>query len=86
MARRGSLLPELYASLGSVRFFCSTDFVFGHERTQWLKTTPLKKVLVLAPRPSMPPGELILAGQKPGGGRIDYIWGVWERGYDGRRS
>jgi hypothetical protein len=37
-------------------------FLFGAERAAWLASTPLERVWVLAPRPSMPPGELVLAG------------------------
>jgi hypothetical protein len=48
-------------------FLLQYGFLFGHDRAQWLKSTPLKKVWILAPRPSMPPGELILAGLKPRG-------------------
>ncbi|MFZ0494415.1 MAG: hypothetical protein WBE80_10205 [Methylocella sp.] len=64
-------------------FLLQYGFMFGAERSAWLKTAPLKKVWILAPRPSMPPGELVLAGLKPGGGRIDYIWAVFERGHNG---
>src|SRR5262249_33047727 len=49
----------------------------------WLQATPLRSVYLLSPRPSMPPGHIILAGEKPGGGREDFCWLVWERGYVG---
>jgi hypothetical protein len=35
------------------------------------------------PRPSMPPGEVILRGEKPGGGKTDFAWLVFEQGYTG---
>jgi hypothetical protein len=49
----------------------------------WLKDTPLRRVWLMSPRPSMPPGHVIAAGGKPGGGKMDYCWLVWERGYKG---
>jgi hypothetical protein len=49
----------------------------------WLCGLPLKKIWLLTPRPSMPPGEWIAAGHKPGGGTQDFCWVVIERGYQG---
>lgn len=49
----------------------------------WLKGTPLRRVWLMTPRPSMPPGYVIAAGEKPGGGKMDFCWLVWERGYVG---
>ena len=49
----------------------------------WLQGTPLVRVWLMTPRPSMPPGHTITAGEKPGGGKMDYCWMVWERGYFG---
>jgi hypothetical protein len=50
---------------------------------RWLEPLPLKTVWLLTPRPSMPPGETILRGEKPGGGKMDYCWLVFERGHQG---
>lgn len=50
---------------------------------RWLHDTPLKTVWLMTPRPSMPPGYVIAAGEKPGGGKTDYCWLVWERGFKG---
>ncbi|HZH50285.1 MAG TPA: hypothetical protein VEZ16_00235 [Microvirga sp.] len=52
----------------------------------WLKGTPLYRVWLLTPRPSMPPGHVIAAGGKPGGGKMDYCWLVWLQGYEGQPS
>jgi hypothetical protein len=49
----------------------------------WLRDLPLKKVYFLTPRPSMPPGQWIAAGNKPGGGTQDFVWAVFESGYRG---
>lgn len=49
----------------------------------WLKGTPLIRVWLMSPRPSMPPGHVIARGEKPGGGKMDYCWLIWEYGYQG---
>jgi hypothetical protein len=38
----------------------------GDKRSRWLETTALARVLFITPRPSMPPGAAVMAGQKPG--------------------
>lgn len=53
----------------------------GAKRARWLRDTPLKHILVLTPRPSMPPGVAIEAGEKPGGGTVDFAWIVWDGDY-----
>jgi hypothetical protein len=49
---------------------------------RWLETTGLFRVLVLGPRPSMPPGTVIEAGETPGNGTKD-AWYIWLNGYRG---
>jgi hypothetical protein len=49
----------------------------------WIEGTPLRRVWLMTPRPSMPPGHVITAGQKPGGGKMDFCWLVFERGWEG---
>jgi hypothetical protein len=49
---------------------------------RWLQQTPLRQVWLLTPRPSIPPHRYILQGRKPEGGRPDYCWLVWERGFN----
>lgn len=58
-------------------------WVQGDKRSRWLETTPLARVLFIAPRPSMPPGAVIAAGEKPGNGTTDFAWFIWLRGYRG---
>jgi hypothetical protein len=61
-------------------------FIFPIARlnaARWLADTPLRRVWVLSPRPPMPPGRVIEAGVKPGGGRVDFCWLVWEQGFNG---
>jgi hypothetical protein len=50
----------------------------------WLKGTPLLNVWLMTPRPSMPPGHVIARGEKPGGGKMDYCWLVFRKGYEGQ--
>ena len=57
----------------------------GH-RAKWLEGTPLARVYFIVPRPSMPPGAVILAGEKPGGGEEDFCWCIFERGHTGDRT
>lgn len=49
----------------------------------WLRNTPLARIYLLTPRPSMPPGHVILRGEKPQGGRADFCWLIWSRGFNG---
>jgi hypothetical protein len=49
----------------------------------WITGTPLRRVWLLSPRPSMPPGHVIAAGGKPSGGKMDYCWLVLDRAYTG---
>ena len=49
----------------------------------WLQQLPLCRIWLLTPRPSMPPGKWIAAGNKPGGGTQDFCWLVFEQDYAG---
>jgi hypothetical protein len=51
--------------------------------SRWLEDTPLARIYLLTPRPSMPPGSVIAAGEKPGGGKQDFVWVVWDRDHIG---
>jgi hypothetical protein len=50
---------------------------------RWLRQTPLRRIYLMTPRPSMPPGRVIARGEKPGGGTQDFCWLVWEHGFNG---
>lgn len=67
-----------------VALLLPTKWMNGAKRGAWLETTPLRRVWLLGPRPSMPPGPVIEAGIAPGNGTTDFAWFVWERGYEGR--
>lgn len=62
-------------------------FIFPTSRlnaARWLMMMPLCRVWLLTPRPSMPPGDVIARGEKPGGGKTDYCWLVFEQQYCGQ--
>jgi hypothetical protein len=61
----------------------SLNATAGPKQHRWIVGTPLRRVWLMTPRPSMPPGHVIAAGEKPKGGKADYSWLVWERGYTG---
>jgi hypothetical protein len=50
---------------------------------RWLQELPLAKVLLLTPRPSMPPGSYIKAGGKIGGGKDDFCWLIFDHHHAG---
>jgi hypothetical protein len=66
-----------------VALIVPADWANGHQRSEWLDTTPLRAVYRLSPRPSMPPGHVIRAGQNSGQGTKDFCIAVWEHGYRG---
>jgi hypothetical protein len=50
---------------------------------RWLEKMPLARIWLLTSRPSMPPGRLIAAGRRPGGGKMDYCWLIFSIGHVG---
>jgi hypothetical protein len=74
----------LERSRGKVAMLLPSKWMHGDKRSRWLETTPLRRVLYITPRPSMPPGPVIEAGVNPGGGKEDFAWFIWLRGYDGK--
>jgi hypothetical protein len=66
-----------------VALLLPSNWIQGDARSRWLEKSGLRCVYFLSPRPSMPPGQVIEAGLKPGNGTTDYAWFVWLRGYDG---
>jgi hypothetical protein len=59
------------------------SYLAGDQRTRWLENSELRRVLVFTPRPSMPPGLLVEQGFEAGGGKPDYAFYVFEKGYCG---
>jgi hypothetical protein len=50
---------------------------------RWISDAPLRRIWLMQPRPPMPPGSYLEARHKPGGGRVDFCWLVFEHGYSG---
>lgn len=73
----------LERSVSIVVLLLPTKWIQGSKRSRWLATTPLHLIMPISPRPSMPPGSVLLAGQAPGGGTVDFSWFVWLKGYQG---
>ncbi|WP_319568242.1 hypothetical protein [Cohaesibacter marisflavi] len=68
---------------GKVAFLLPLQWLASETRARFFPSTPLRRVYILSPRPSMPPGPVIEANVKPGGGKKDFAWYVWEQGYEG---
>lgn len=61
-----------------------TTWLNGSDRSRWLEKMPLSRIWYLAPRPSMPPGEVVVARKhKISNGTIDYCWIVFKQGHVG---
>lgn len=73
----------LERAISVVALLLPANWVQGAKRSRWLASSPLHRVLFVCPRPSMPPGHVILAGGKPGNGTTDYAIFVWLKGYQG---
>jgi hypothetical protein len=59
-------------------------FRYSQKRWPLYRDHPPAKIYVLCRRPSLPPGELYLAGKiEAKGGTKDYEWMVWDRSYRG---
>lgn len=73
----------LKLAASKVAMLLPANWVQGDKRSRWLAQTPLRRVWFITPRPSMPPGHVLAAGQKPGNGTTDYAWFIWLHGFDG---
>lgn len=49
----------------------------------WLRDLPLAHIYYLTPRPSMPPGRVVMRGIKPGSGQQDFAWLVFDKMHHG---
>lgn len=58
-------------------------WVQAETRSHWLARTPLARIWLITPRPSMPPGSLVPDVKQRGNGTTDYAWLVWHQGYSG---
>lgn len=77
------VIKALATAEKKVALLMPLNWVTGTDKADWLQTTPLAKVLILTPRPSMPSGPYIEAGLKPGGGTADFCWCIWNHAHKG---
>ncbi len=61
-------------------------FLWSQTRHALFSEHPPVRCYILSTRPSMPPGDALLAGNvplnkkgEPFGGKVDYLWMVWDR-------
>lgn len=64
----------------SVAVLTGIRFLASQERYWLFKATPIKQVLILSRRPSMPPGDSSIKAQ---GGKQDYCWLVFDHNFAG---
>ncbi len=85
--RKAKTHPFVAKALAVARYkvalLLPANWVQGDARSRWLETTPLRRVYFISPRPSMPPGDALTAGMKPGNGTTDYAWLIFMHGYEG---
>jgi hypothetical protein len=67
---------------GKVAAILPLPYLASVRRNPFYQQAPLQQILVCSERPSMPPGELLVAGEiEAKGGTEDYMWLVFERGW-----
>lgn len=63
---------------GKAAFLLPLNWMCGFsKKRKWLPERRPAVVYAISPRPSMPPGTVIEAGEEPEGGRQDFAWFVW---------
>jgi len=68
---------------GKVAALLPLTWMSGSKRSRWLEQAGLARVWVLTPRPSMPPGIVVLNGLRPGQGTKDFGWFVFDQSWVG---
>jgi hypothetical protein len=67
-----------------VAMLVQAKFPYSQRRHALFTTAPPARLYFLSTRPSMPPGEKLLAGTlEAKGGKLDYLWMVWDREHQG---
>lgn len=77
----GHTIDFVKKALGEARILVAAivpaTWINGAKTARWLAQTPWAYYWPISPRPSMPPGEYLTAGQVAGGGRKDFAVLVW---------
>lgn len=66
-----------------VAVFLPAGWINSAARGKWMETLPLAKVYKCGPRPSCPPGRLVMQGMVPGQGKVDFSWYVFDHTHKG---
>lgn len=67
-----------------VAVLVQSKFPYSQRRYDLFTKHPVARLYFLSSRPSMPPGEKLLAGTVTAkGGKMDYLWIVFEHGHKG---
>lgn len=66
-----------------VALLLPTSWLHSAKRARWVYSLPFCAKYELTPRPSIPPGHVILSGEKPGGGKKDFAWFIFWKGFSG---
>lgn len=82
-------VPFIHRALSLAKFkvamLLRLPFIASAKRAALFDGTPLAGIYVLTPRPSMPPGDMLAAGEiKAEGGKTDYAWFVWDHRRSGK--
>jgi hypothetical protein len=77
----------LSCSTGKVAAFVDARFLGSGKRASglWAEQKP-SRIYHITPRPSCPPGEMLRAGGKRGGGTPDFCWLVWDENRGARST
>ncbi len=68
----------LKVARGKVAIFADVNFLASTRRAEGLWADhPPHRIWIITPRVSCPPGEYLVAGNKAGGGTVDWAWFVW---------
>ena len=74
----------LTVATNKVAMLVQAKFPYSQRRHALFSKCPPARLYFLSTRPSMPPGEKLLAGTvEAKGGKLDYLWMVWDSQHSG---
>lgn len=77
------VVKALEVATVGVALLLPLNWIAGENRADWQEKAGLAQVLPIVPRPSMPPGAVILAGVSPGNGEKSFAWYIFRHGHKG---
>jgi hypothetical protein len=70
----------LEVATDKVALLLQSKFPYSQRRYDFFAEHPPARIYFLSTRPSMPPGDKLIAGTvEAKGGKLDYLWMVWDR-------